>query len=450
MTWSPFFTEVTPGPTSTTMPAPSCPRIAGNRPSGSAPERVNSSVWHTPVALISTSTSPAFGPSSVTVVTSSGLPFSNATAARTSIAVSPWSRSLVPPRMKRGGIASTNAGPTNAKGRGLRRALANPDACRMSGFRLRYDADIGLGRLPALRVLLLGVVVRHRAGDDYVLAVLPVYRRRHLVLGGKLQRVDHAQHLIKVAAGGHRIDQDELDLLVRADDEHVAYGLIVGGRAFRRIAGDGGREHAVELGDVEIHVGDHRIVGRVPLRLLDVVRPARVFVERIDGQADDLDAALVEFRLDLCHVSELGGADRREVLGMPEQHHPLVADPIVKADLPFGRLRFEIRGSIIDCESHSPPPSPGCQCLRKRNRCSGRRTQEPVFANRGSLSPRGDEIRIPSRWVRREGTSRAGRAQGKNLRAAPASRPSDALPRRAALVHRHEVSARASMVGSRS
>src|SRR5207244_11346712 len=63
MTWSPFFTEVTPGPTSTTIPAPSCPRIAGNRPSGSPPERVNSSVWHTPVALSSTSTSPLLGPS---------------------------------------------------------------------------------------------------------------------------------------------------------------------------------------------------------------------------------------------------------------------------------------------------------------------------------------------------------------------------------------------------
>jgi hypothetical protein len=55
-------TEVTPGPTSTTMPAPSWPRIAGNKPSGSAPERVNSSVWQMPVALISTSTSPALGP----------------------------------------------------------------------------------------------------------------------------------------------------------------------------------------------------------------------------------------------------------------------------------------------------------------------------------------------------------------------------------------------------
>src|SRR3954449_7045540 len=89
MTWSPLCNDAAPGPTTTTMPAPSCPRIAGNRPSGSAPERVNSSVWQMPVALISTRTSPALGPSSVTVVTSSGFPASNATAARTSIDISP-------------------------------------------------------------------------------------------------------------------------------------------------------------------------------------------------------------------------------------------------------------------------------------------------------------------------------------------------------------------------
>src|SRR5215472_16255506 len=91
MTWSPFFTLVTPGPTSTTMPAPSWPRMAGNSPSGSAPDSVNWSVWQMPVALMSTRTSPARGPSSLTVVTSSGLPGPKATAARTSI-VSPCIR----------------------------------------------------------------------------------------------------------------------------------------------------------------------------------------------------------------------------------------------------------------------------------------------------------------------------------------------------------------------
>src|SRR5580765_3750595 len=82
MTWSPFCTDVTPGPTSSTMPAPSWPKITGNSPSGSAPERVNSSVWQTPVALISTSTSPAFGPSRSTSSITSGLPAAYATAAR--------------------------------------------------------------------------------------------------------------------------------------------------------------------------------------------------------------------------------------------------------------------------------------------------------------------------------------------------------------------------------
>src|SRR5579872_4472029 len=87
MTWSPFRTDITVGPTSTTTPAPSWPRIAGNSPSGSAPDSVNSSVWQMPVALISTITSPALGPSSCTVSIWSGLPAWNATAARTSIAI---------------------------------------------------------------------------------------------------------------------------------------------------------------------------------------------------------------------------------------------------------------------------------------------------------------------------------------------------------------------------
>src|SRR6185369_12173717 len=64
-------------------------RIEGKSPSGSAPERVNSSVWHTPVALISTSTSPARGPASWTVSMERGAPAFRATAARTSICILP-------------------------------------------------------------------------------------------------------------------------------------------------------------------------------------------------------------------------------------------------------------------------------------------------------------------------------------------------------------------------
>src|ERR1700722_15099544 len=82
MTWSPFFRLRTPGPTSTTTPAPSCPRMAGKSPSGSLPDSVYASVWQTPVALISTRTSPCLGPSTSTVSMVSGSPARRATAAR--------------------------------------------------------------------------------------------------------------------------------------------------------------------------------------------------------------------------------------------------------------------------------------------------------------------------------------------------------------------------------
>lgn len=43
-TWSPGFTLVTPSPTDSTIPAPSCPRMIGKAPSGSFPESVYASV----------------------------------------------------------------------------------------------------------------------------------------------------------------------------------------------------------------------------------------------------------------------------------------------------------------------------------------------------------------------------------------------------------------------
>src|SRR5690348_10049373 len=82
MTWSPGFRSITPAPTSRTIPAPSWPRMAGNLPSESRPESVYASVWQTPVAITSTRTSPAFGPSRSMVSMVSGLLASQATAAR--------------------------------------------------------------------------------------------------------------------------------------------------------------------------------------------------------------------------------------------------------------------------------------------------------------------------------------------------------------------------------
>jgi hypothetical protein len=75
-------TLVTPSPTSTTMPAPSWPNTAGKMPSGSSPDRVKASVWHTPVWVILTSTSPFWGGATSISTICKGLPASKATAAR--------------------------------------------------------------------------------------------------------------------------------------------------------------------------------------------------------------------------------------------------------------------------------------------------------------------------------------------------------------------------------
>jgi len=103
--------------------------------------------------------------------------------------------------------------------------------------------SIGLRRGPEIGLVGLvtgeqfgGIVIVDGRGDDHVAALFPVGRRRHLVLGGELQRIDHPQHLVEIAPGGHRIDQDQLDLLIRANDKNVAHGLVVSRCAIGRVA----------------------------------------------------------------------------------------------------------------------------------------------------------------------------------------------------------------------
>ena len=62
-------------------------------------------------------------------------------------------------------------------------------------------------------------------------------------------------------------------LLVRPDDEDIAHRGIVGRGAAFRGAGRVGRQHAVKLGDFQVGVADHGIVGRHALGLLDVGGP---------------------------------------------------------------------------------------------------------------------------------------------------------------------------------
>src|SRR5262249_42880250 len=81
--------------------------------------------------------------------------------------------------------ASVGQMPGNLSGRKNRLSLTPPgEGTSLLHPRLRHDADVGPRRLPALRILLLGVVVGDRAGNDHVFALLPVHRGRHLVFGG--------------------------------------------------------------------------------------------------------------------------------------------------------------------------------------------------------------------------------------------------------------------------
>src|SRR5439155_7625791 len=112
---------------------------------------------------------------------------------------------------------------------------------------LRNDPEIRLRRLPALWITLLRLLVRHWACDDDVLARQPVYWRSHLVLRSELERVDHSQHFVEVAAGGHRIDKDELDLLIWTDDVNVAHSSVIGGLTRFGVACGIGWKHPVQF-----------------------------------------------------------------------------------------------------------------------------------------------------------------------------------------------------------
>src|SRR5581483_417413 len=62
-------------------------------------------------------------------------------------------------------------------------------------LRLRNDAHIRLGGLPAAGEALFRLLVGYGTGDDHIFAVLPIGGRRDLVLGGQLEAVENTQDL---------------------------------------------------------------------------------------------------------------------------------------------------------------------------------------------------------------------------------------------------------------
>src|SRR5215212_4451256 len=112
----------------------------------------------------------------------------------------------------------------------------------------------------------------------------------------------------------------------------------------------------------------------------------------IEAKAHQLDAALVEFRLQLRESAEFGGANRREILRVREQKRPAIADPIVEFDCSFGGLGFEIGGGRANLECHDLTSSySSCRKIRLRDYRSLKQLSEPVRA-KGEILLRNPEL----------------------------------------------------------
>jgi len=81
-----------------------------------------------------------------------------------------------------------------------------------------------------------------------------------------------------------------------------------------------------------------------------------VRLDAVDRKTDHLHVALVELGFDLGDIAELGGAHRREVLGMAEQHSPRLTEPIVKADLALGSRGSEVGCDVSEANGHGEAP----------------------------------------------------------------------------------------------
>ena len=75
----------------------------------------------------------------------------------------------------------------NPRARSRREVDIDPAPTMSRSVRLRHDPNVWLGRLPTVGIDRLSLVVGDRSGDDHVVALLPVDRRRHAVLRGQLQ-----------------------------------------------------------------------------------------------------------------------------------------------------------------------------------------------------------------------------------------------------------------------
>src|SRR4051812_43896153 len=76
-----------------------------------------------------------------------------------------------------------------------------------------------------------------------------------------------------------------------------------------------------------------------------------VGIQRIDTYGNGFDTALIKLGLQFGGVAKFRGADGRKILGVREQHHPIVAGPLVKVDRSMDGFLCEVWGDVAQTKS---------------------------------------------------------------------------------------------------
>src|SRR5216684_5384321 len=172
-------------------------------------------------------------------------------------------------------------------------------------------------------------------GLQDVVALLPVAGAE--LVG--LQRIEHAQHFLRVAADREVVHRHEADDAIGIDDEGGAEA-----NAFSLV------EDAERLGELALEVGQHREGQRLQVGV--VLAPRQVHELGIGRGAVEHRVAVVELAAELAEGGDLGRTDEGEIL-RPEEHDlPLAGSALVGNVLEGGpgvgaHHRLEVEGGKL-------------------------------------------------------------------------------------------------------
>ncbi|KQX24170.1 hypothetical protein ASD39_25275 [Sphingomonas sp. Root50] len=85
-----------------------------------------------------------------------------------------------------------------------------------------------------------------------------------------------------------------------------------------------GMNHAVELRNLAIGIGNHRKIKFGTLCFLNIAFPLVMGFDRINRQTNGFNIALVPFGTQFGDFAKFGCADRGEILGMAEEDAPFI------------------------------------------------------------------------------------------------------------------------------